>query len=273
MLCYFIIFFANIVTHSKEMKMPSIVKLEKSISVSGISSGGYFAVQYHIAHSSTVMGAAIFAGGPYYCAESSLLIAETSCMNGAGLGPNVDVLVGLTVDGYAVGAVDDPHNLVDDRIFLFSGTEDTVVDQKVMVALENYYSVFALKSNIITDFNLTAEHCMPTLAYGEPCTTLASPYLGLCHFDGAADINETQLSHNHLHTLSLTALSNALILSHIISLTTHTFTNMFAYIHTYIHIQVRAKHFRCNQLLRLVPNMLISYLNSYPVCIRIYISR
>ena len=32
--------------------LPITVALEKSVSVSGISSGGYFAVQYHIAHSS-----------------------------------------------------------------------------------------------------------------------------------------------------------------------------------------------------------------------------
>ena len=30
-----------------------------------------------------------------------------------------------------------------------------------------------------------AEHCMPTLKYGEECTTLGSPYIGNCNFDGA----------------------------------------------------------------------------------------
>ena len=30
-----------------------------------------------------------------------------------------------------------------------------------------------------------AEHCMPTLKYGEDCTTLGSPYIGNCNFDGA----------------------------------------------------------------------------------------
>lgn len=39
-----------------------------STSVSGLSSGAYFAVQYEIAHSATIAGAAIFAGGPYFCA-------------------------------------------------------------------------------------------------------------------------------------------------------------------------------------------------------------
>ena len=33
------------------------------ISVSGISSGGYMAVQFHVAYSETIMGAGIVAGG------------------------------------------------------------------------------------------------------------------------------------------------------------------------------------------------------------------
>jgi len=50
--------------------------------VSGLSSGGFFAVQFHVAYSSLVKGAAIFAGGPFYCAESNLVDAENKCMKG-----------------------------------------------------------------------------------------------------------------------------------------------------------------------------------------------
>ena len=35
------------------------------ITVSGLSSGGYMAVQYQVAHSSSVAGAGVIAGGPY----------------------------------------------------------------------------------------------------------------------------------------------------------------------------------------------------------------
>jgi poly(3-hydroxybutyrate) depolymerase len=30
-----------------------------------------------------------------------------------------------------------------------------------------------------------AQHCQPTLDYGESCTQLSSPYIGKCNFDGA----------------------------------------------------------------------------------------
>ena len=39
------------------------------ITVGGLSSGAFFAVQYHVSHSSYVSGASVFAGGPFYCAE------------------------------------------------------------------------------------------------------------------------------------------------------------------------------------------------------------
>ena len=38
-----------------------------SISVSGFSSGADFAIQFHIAFSQRVVGAAAFAGQPYHC--------------------------------------------------------------------------------------------------------------------------------------------------------------------------------------------------------------
>src|SRR5215213_1995149 len=39
-----------------------------SITVSGLSSGAFFAHQFHVAYSSLVKGAGIVAGGPYGCA-------------------------------------------------------------------------------------------------------------------------------------------------------------------------------------------------------------
>jgi hypothetical protein len=45
-------------------------KLDPSgVTVSGISSGAFFAHQFHVAYSSLVKGAGIVAGGPYACAD------------------------------------------------------------------------------------------------------------------------------------------------------------------------------------------------------------
>jgi hypothetical protein len=72
------------------------------ISVSGISSGGFMAHQFHVAHSSNVMGAGIVAGGPYYCAEGSVADAIRRCSksmalecNALGLGRIETPITGL----------------------------------------------------------------------------------------------------------------------------------------------------------------------------------
>src|ERR1700686_3736111 len=47
--------------------------------VAGISSGGFFGVQMHVAFSRTFKGAAIYAGGVYHCENDSVLTALFDC--------------------------------------------------------------------------------------------------------------------------------------------------------------------------------------------------
>jgi hypothetical protein len=60
-------------------------------SVSGVSSGGYMAVQFHVAYSSIVKGVGVIAGGPYNCAENSAWRAIRNCMNPGPSDPVPDV--------------------------------------------------------------------------------------------------------------------------------------------------------------------------------------
>jgi hypothetical protein len=54
-----------------------------------------------------------------------------------------------------------------------------------MGELATFYEFF--KVRLVQDFDLAAEHCMPTLDYGEDCGVKASPYIGKCDFDGAGE--------------------------------------------------------------------------------------
>ena len=137
------------------------------ITISGLSSGAYMAVQMHVAFSSLINGSAIFAGGPFYCAEGTILFAETLCMDGSGGGPQVEKLIDLTKSDETLLYIDHTKNLADDRVYLFSGSRDSVVDQSVMIALQKYYSRFVSEFNIITNFDILAEHCIPTVDYPE----------------------------------------------------------------------------------------------------------
>lgn len=56
---------------SNERELPTLGADLYAISVSGLSSGGYMAGQFHVAHSGNVIGAGILAAGPYGCAQST----------------------------------------------------------------------------------------------------------------------------------------------------------------------------------------------------------
>ena len=75
--------------------------------------------------------------------------------------------------------------MVDDRIFLFSGTKDTVISPLTVDALQDYYGYFANPINIATNYDWPAQNCMPTLDYGEVCGLLSSPFIGNCALDAA----------------------------------------------------------------------------------------
>jgi poly(3-hydroxybutyrate) depolymerase len=153
--------------------------------VSGISSGGFMAVQFHLAFSSTMKGAAIFAAGPYMCSKGSLSTALTSCASGSPA-PDVPSLVTITNQNAQSGAIDDPVALASQRVFLFGGADDTVVSPPVVDALNAYYGSFMQASSIqYVNRRASTSHTWPTLTYGNPCDVVASPYLGACNYDGA----------------------------------------------------------------------------------------
>src|SRR5882762_3922027 len=72
------------VTSDAIVALPSYKIDPSKVFVAGISSGGFFAVQMHVAHSATFKGAAIYAGGVYHCAQDSVAIALAAC-GGVGL--------------------------------------------------------------------------------------------------------------------------------------------------------------------------------------------
>ena len=105
-------------------------------------------------------------------------------------GPNTQLLIDLTREDVLLGLIDpvDALSSQQHRVYLFSGQLDSVVDPDVMRALQQYYLAFLDSSAFITtEFEVPAEHCMPTLDYGVECTLLEFPYLGKCAYDGAGE--------------------------------------------------------------------------------------
>lgn len=158
------------------------------VTVSGVSSGGFFAVQFHVAFSGTVSGAGVIAGGPYYCAHANVDIALTSCMKTPSL-ISVDELVTITHTTYATTrTIDNPENLAHgSRVWLFTGTKDTVVDSGVVHKLEAYYGGLGVTDIKLVD-TIPAEHSWVTESYGNACAYKGEPFINACGFDAAGEL-------------------------------------------------------------------------------------
>jgi len=168
-------------------------------SVSGISSGGFMAVQFQVAHSSIVKGAGIVAAGPFYCAQDDLITATTKCsctLDPAHLvcavsagSADVPALVRATRGFAAAGLIDDPANIARQRLITFAGGKDETVPVPVVDQLANYFTALGLPSANLSANTLTnAGHAMPTKAFGSACPVTADPYINDCHVDAAGNL-------------------------------------------------------------------------------------
>jgi poly(3-hydroxybutyrate) depolymerase len=156
--------------------------------VSGLSAGGYMAVQMHVAYSATFKkGAGVVAGGPFYCAQGSVVTATSACM-ASPAGISVSSLVTNTNNWASQGLIDPVANLQSSRLYLFSGTLDSAVKPGVMDALKTYYNSFVPAANVVYKKDIAAEHAMITDDYGSACSTKAAPYINDCNFDLAGAI-------------------------------------------------------------------------------------
>ena len=156
-------------------------------SVSGVSSGGYMAVQFHVAFSRIVIGAGVLAAGPYYCAQGSLYLALSRCMapGEATLLPPTVRLRRFAQVFEATGGIDPLAGLASSRVWLFSGTEDETVTPEVVSALRNWYRTVARNPDLVMVTGVPSGHAMVTQDYGGACETTQKPFIVACRYDAA----------------------------------------------------------------------------------------
>ncbi len=131
-------------------------------SISGLSSGAFMTVQLHLAHSSSFVGAGIIAGGPYRCVESfrntALDANDAHALNALYIcmtpltpktAPNAERLAHLARQTAASGKIDPIANLADDRLYIFTGSKDAVVNSVVVNGTRDFYESLGVKSDHI----------------------------------------------------------------------------------------------------------------------------
>jgi hypothetical protein len=118
----------------------------------------------HMAFSDIMQGAAIFAGGPFHCAEGSMTTATGTCMTGVPA-PNLQKYIKATDADVASGAIADPAKYLtpsNQSVYLFSGTNDQKVKPIVMKTLNAYYQHYMKPERVIFENTIAAAHTQPT---------------------------------------------------------------------------------------------------------------
>jgi len=164
------------------------------VTVSGLSAGGQMAHQLHIAYSDLFSGAGIISGGPFGCAQGSLVTAMARCMGTSDPALSVENLAGEIRTASQGGQLADLSALTDDEIWLFHGKLDTTVAEGVSDSLAALYAEFVPPENIRYVKDIEAAHTFPALDQGSACDSPQSPFVGDCDYDAAGDLL------NHLYT-------------------------------------------------------------------------
>lgn len=186
-----------------------------SVTVSGLSSGGFFAQQFHVAFSDLVHGAAVIAGGPYACAKqippvlsfnpwASTIVALGVCTYAGRASfdpwdlwlperPSATESVDTTMAEHAAGTIDDPANLADDRVWMLTGALDDIVPEPTMAVVRSYYQSLGVAASALhweTDAN--ASHGLPIEEFTgmsdfppRACGDHDAPYVIDCDYDAA----------------------------------------------------------------------------------------
>lgn len=159
-----------------------------TITVSGLSSGGYMANQFHLAYSDWVKGAGIVAAGPYYCGQNAITTALSQCVNKMETPVNLDALNAQARAWAQSGKIAPLDNLKDSKVWLLHGTADTRVLSGVSDLLHEQYTAWVPASQVRYVNDKPFAHVFPTVDEGGSCMTSESPFIGACEYDAAGEM-------------------------------------------------------------------------------------
>jgi poly(3-hydroxybutyrate) depolymerase len=176
-----------------------------SVSVSGLSAGGFMAAQLGVAYSGTFKtGFGVFAGGPFDCARNQAVSSHvprthsfesivsvlrryqySTCMYNQN--PSITTPT-ANMKSWSGNQIDPVSNLEARQVYMEVGSADTTVGPNVMAQLESQLSNFDSAPNVSYVTTSGAGHTFPTNFNGagdNSCGTTGSPYISNCNYDGA----------------------------------------------------------------------------------------
>ena len=175
-------------------------KTQKQNSISGLSSGAFMTVQLHIAHSADFVGAGVIAGGPYRSSETFRAAAATGptarilnslyiamCPLTLATAPDVPKLIEMA---HETSDIDDLSHVAKQRMYIFTGSEDQVVNQFAVQRTRDFYLALGVAAeNLMFVDNVPAGHSIITMnPEDSPLAANQPPYINRGAFVQSHDI-------------------------------------------------------------------------------------
>jgi hypothetical protein len=187
---------------------PALPNLKlQDVTVSGISSGAFQAVQLQVALSKKIRGVASVAGGIYGCAEGEARKALRCMLMPSEIKPE-DFIAGAK-EAAEKKLIDPLDELAHARIYLFQSRSDKVVKPEAEAKLKEFFLAFVPATGLREESSDVAAHGFLTLDHGNPCEKQGIPWMQNCGKDGAGEI----LSHLYDGLKTPTDIPNGQLLS------------------------------------------------------------
>ncbi len=176
------------------------LNLAHPITLSGLSSGAYMAGQYHQAFAEEVIGVAMIAAGPVYCAQNNLQHALTHCMADPQAKPDLAEIEQTLTALRGQGLLAPVSAVAKSRVWIFSGSADQTVSSEISAALAAQYANWIAPEQLMFVNEYAFAHHFPTaLPDLTACDRSEPPFLASCNFDAAGKLL------SHLLNKTLTA--------------------------------------------------------------------
>lgn len=185
----FAISHAAIAAHAAAADAPPLPALgadARHTSVSGLSAGAYMAVQIQVAHSASIVGAGVIAGGPYYCAAGDPNFIELCMGHFPFFTPGASPSVG-TAKAYAVTHdIDALSHLRKRRLYFFKGSDDKMVTTAAVDSAVDFFRRLGVEeAGIGYVRNVPAGHALIAPDATHACDKTEPPYVNRCEVGGA----------------------------------------------------------------------------------------
>ena len=159
--------------------------LRSRISVAGVSSGAYMAVQAQVAFADKIGAVAVVAGGPYHCAAGDVKTALGPCMTGTDL--SGEPMISFAKEAASAGTIAQLDVMQDARVWIFHSPADAVVSPRAGEVLADFYKAFVPRDNIGVVNAVESAHGWPTVDAGIGCAEQGGDYINACDYDTAGE--------------------------------------------------------------------------------------